>query len=128
MMHRFPRKRLDGSFTILAKFPIIDDSSQLRAQVTLWLSEWVANHQDWIRSWQVGGDVKEEHLYYADDFKGPPYVVNSIRDQICIRFDCKSGAKWWKDWLARMVNDLAQKFPEIGRPSVIEDSLTDDID
>jgi len=121
MEQRFPRTRADGSFCIIAKFEITHETASISERVASWLSKWVEAHQVWTRKWEGAGESEKEQLYYFDDFSAPPYIFKLRDNQIYIRIDCKPGAKWWKDWSARIFIDLSREFPELKRLPGLED-------
>lgn len=106
MTIRFPKRRADGSFDLLVRLRMAPTTSLLAT----WLPTWAERNGTWERHWESSGKVETEVLRFADDFSSPPTF--EVRDDgtIAIRFRVRPTSKMWKDWSAKVYDDLRKEY------------------
>jgi hypothetical protein len=102
----FPQRRGDGSFSVSARFVIVEPGAfdVAKRAVSAWLYD---REQD-------GDNVSE-------DLRSPPTVALVRSDCFDVVFDGEPGAIRWKDWLV----DLSQRLS--GVPGVTFDCFFDHV-
>lgn len=104
---RFPAFRSDDTFGVYVH---LDAPLVPSANVESWLEEWVANNEEWFGWSEI---FQSDSLCLSDSFFRSPHLVLSDNERLIIRLDGKAGARFWKDWYARLVTELIARFPEI---------------
>jgi hypothetical protein len=67
----------------------------------------------WVRIWRSDG-IQEECLQFYDDFSGAPRIETSDGGRhFSVVWDGRPASRWWKDWVARFVDELVRVFHEI---------------
>ncbi|MCP3998535.1 MAG: hypothetical protein GY722_26225 [bacterium] len=105
MSARFPCLKSDGSFSIRLDF---EPQALLRAtEVDEWLHKWILEKSPWVRLWRgpEGKVVERETLYFMRSFLEKPKCVLSKRDSVVIQLEGRGADPFWKDWMARIVED-----------------------
>lgn len=106
-MHvRFPTRRADGSFDVLAHF----STTALEGVLRDWLAAWSARNSTWRRVW-TGAGKTEEVLNLADEFDSLPIFEAQEENEVSIRFMARPEAKLWKDWLVKFAADFCAAHP-----------------
>ena len=111
---RFPKRRPDGSFCILACFHVASgDPVNLKTELDAWFRQWVQNNQTWTWTYETG---EQQTFSFTDEFSGVPVPVLLNEHEVGIRFEGQpTAAKFWKDWLAlKIVPDIRSDFQELG--------------
>jgi len=119
---KFPKRRPDGSFCVEVVVPVATtDPEKLLPRVSEWATRWVNSNRLWVRQWKSGENLREvqpEELHYDAEFESGPRATYDS-GFLKLRFEGRSSAKWWKDWLVlRFLPDLKQSFPEISSADV----------
>jgi hypothetical protein len=119
MSSRFPKRRPNGSFTVDALFDMGAEADI--AEVGAWLDAWSAKNAMWVREWKGAGQkIETETLRLSNDFSRPPYCVDSERSGLTIRLEGTKDGKHWRDWFARLVQDLRTSFPTVRLRAVVD--------
>lgn len=108
---RFPKRREDGSFSLLIRFSTSDET--IRGLVLAYLQAWVRANQTWVRIWR-SDSIEEERLEFGLEFSENLSVEADARlKTLTVVLEGKATARRWKDWAAFLVNDLSTVFPEL---------------
>jgi hypothetical protein len=85
--------------------------------VDAWLRQWRDDNRYWVWPPGSGGG----RLDYFDEFAELP-SVRAGADVLYLRLECRSGAKWWRDWLVlRILKDLLVTFTDLTQVNHIGD-------
>ncbi|MFZ5895026.1 MAG: hypothetical protein ACOY0T_28460 [Myxococcota bacterium] len=108
---RFPKKRDDGSFTVLALFSTSDEN--VVPLVRAYVEAWVRANQTWTRIWR-SNCIEVERLEFSSEFASEPRVEDGNEKlRFAIVFDGRPSALRWKDWIAFLLDELRRVFHEI---------------
>jgi hypothetical protein len=107
----FPHVRPDGTFTIRIDFAssrALDEKA-----VDDWLASWVQANDPWERTWRGAGRriVQVERLRFGDAFPEPPKCAEVTTSSVSIELTGRATrAYYWKDWMARMIDDAVREL------------------
>lgn len=107
MTRRFPQRRADGSFDMLIEIGMPPSFSL--PELETWLARWTEARGVWERRWESAGKTELEVLRYADDFAAPPTLEPHDGGAV-IRCRVRPDAKSWRDWGARLYEDLQRDY------------------
>ena len=111
MTAKFPKRSDDGSFCIDLHFEA--DTPIDATEVECWLTEWSSTNQEWLREWRSMADrevVKTDVMRLTDAFVREPWVSSSGEKSISVRLHGGPLAPFWKDWMAKLVQDMVRNF------------------
>lgn len=111
MAAKFPKRRSDNSFGIDVLFD--SDGAVSAASLDAWLRQWTTANQDWIRKWEgpAGQVVQVDEMRFFEAFTTTPWVSSWSADSLTVRLEATPEAPFWKDWMAKLVQDMVQVFP-----------------
>ena len=109
MKLKFPRRREDGTFSVLVVFGCTEAIPGI--YIDHWLRNWAFENSIWTRMWKSRGNVTTETLLLTDAFQQEPYRVCCGEKNLCVRLDATSKAPLWKDWMIRLIQDMQKAFP-----------------
>jgi hypothetical protein len=105
---KFPKRRPDGSFRVVARFNTTADVSGLMAD---YVRAWTRAMPVWVRIWR-SASIQEERLEFATEFSAVP-SVEADNQEISLIFEAKPTASRWKDWTSFLIEDILTVFPEV---------------
>jgi len=110
---RFPKRRDDGSFTLVARFAASETDMSVVDLVRDYVSAWTRANRAWVRIWR-SDVIQEERLEFLAEFSSDPRVeVGDDGHRLSIVLEGRPSAGRWKDWAVFLVDELSRVFPEI---------------
>jgi len=108
---RFPRRREDGSFTVLARFSVSDDA--IIPLLYDYVQSWIRANSTWIRIWRSNRITEERWDFYSEFLSEPRVRVDPESRSFSIVLEGRPSATTrWKDWAVYLVDDISRMFPE----------------
>jgi hypothetical protein len=107
---RFPKRRDDGSFAVIAEFTTSDTT--IISLVNDFVKAWIRVNHSWIRIWR-SDSIEEEYLDFYREFSSDPRVEVESEGAFCVVFEGRPSATRWKDFAVYMVKDISTVFPEV---------------
>ena len=110
---KFPKRREDGSFTVLAKFAASGPDALPVDLLRDYVAAWTRAHRSWVRIWR-SDVIDEEPMVLAAEFSCDPRVEVGYRGHaLAIVFEGNPSAQRWKDWVVMLVDDVVRMFFEL---------------
>lgn len=107
---KFPRRRGDGTFTVLAYCTV--SAPEVVPLVGAYVNAWVEANRRWVRIWR-SNVITVEHLELAADFVKDPQVEKAVPGSLCVVFEGSATSTRWKDWAVRLIDEVCKVFPEV---------------
>lgn len=107
---RFPSRRIDGTFVVDV---VVRVPHSVSADMGEWLEHWVASNLTW--RWETdraaSGEAQESRcLQLSKAFDPLPRVHVIDEDIVHIRLFGTREAVFWRDWVARLLQDAEADF------------------
>lgn len=112
MTVRFPKKRLDGSFSFVARFEIEPTSDAVEA-ANRWFISWVAKNRIAEIRTVADDEVTCSSLDFFTDYFSPPSAIGLADRLLLVRFDGRPNAKEWKDWFVWITKAFIDDNPYV---------------
>ena len=108
---KYPCRRDDGSFVVVARFHFTDHS--VLPLVRDYLKAWISANRTWTRIWR-SDVIRVEKMDYDVEFLSDPRLEELSGESLFSVFlEARSSATRWKDWGVFLVHDISTVFPDI---------------